>query len=146
MKKNVVLAIAVIYIIAVVAVGVFGISVRITDPIIYVEKVECVSDGYKSYEGNPDKLAMGYDGYIMRAYSEGLEVVIHCTITPLEATNKDLEYIYDENSSTYDVFVNENDGTATVKFKRSGTAIITINAADGKGAGLRVEIIAPNIF
>ena len=141
MKKNVVLAIAVIYIIAVVAVGVFGISVRIPEQITYIDRVECVSDGYRTYEDNPGKLELGYDGYISKVYSEGLEVVIHCAIYPQNPTNDDLIYIYDESSTTYKLEIRD-DGTAVVKFHCPGTAIITIKAEDTKGASTKIDVIA----
>ena len=142
MKKSVVLTIAIIYIVAVVAVGVFGISVRIPEQIVYVDKITCVSDGYKSYEDNQDKLALGYDGYISKTYSKGLKVVIQCAINPIDATNGDLIYIYDESrSDVYTVEVRP-DGTAVVSFHQSGSAIITIKAADSKGVSTKIEIYA----
>ena len=101
MKKSVIITIIVIYVLAIVVVGFIGLKMKVYDEQKYVEKIECISDGYKDYDPNTEtglaKIHAGYIGYIKKDYKSGLKVEIKCRITPDNATHKNLEYIYDEN-------------------------------------------------
>ena len=47
MKKSVIITIIVIYVLAIVVVGFIGLKMKVYDEQKYVEKIECISDGYK---------------------------------------------------------------------------------------------------
>lgn len=140
MKKSVILAISVIYILAIVVVGFIGMKMKAYNPTIYVESITCISDGYKEYPDDQNNA----DGYIATVYSEGLKVLLKCKISPDNATSKKLEYNYDKTSQTFKLVVNE-DGTATIEFLKGGTATITIKATDNTGKKLVVNIIATDL-
>ena len=50
MKKSVIITIIVIYVLAIVVVGFIGLKMKVYDEQKYVEKIECISDGYKDYD------------------------------------------------------------------------------------------------
>ena len=47
MKKSVIITIIVIYVLAIVVVGFIGLKMKVYDEQKYVEKIECISDGFK---------------------------------------------------------------------------------------------------
>lgn len=141
MKKSVVLTIGIIYLFAIVIVGFIGIKMKVYNANVYVESIECISSGYTEYkEGSLDR-NQGYSGYISTKYEKGLVVLLKCKIFPENATEKDLEYIYDKNQSTYKLVVND-DGTASVMFLKGGNATITIRATDNVHKEIKIKIIA----
>lgn len=141
MKKSVILTIGVIYVIAIVVVGFIGLKMQVYNQQKYVEKITCISEGYHKYpDGHPKKKA-GFDGYIQPDYQEGLKVEIKCQITPDNATEKRLNYIYDESQKIYKLKINE-DGTATIEFLKTGVATITIKSTDNVGVSIKIEIFA----
>lgn len=137
MKKSVVLTIGVIYVLAIIVVGFIGVKAHVYDPEIYVTKITCISPNY-IHEPNSEE---GYDGYISTIYTENLRVLIKCEITPDNATNKTLKYIYQEKPDSYE-FIKNSDGTATVIFKKPGSLSITIRADDNKGATTTIRVFA----
>ena len=76
MKKSVIITIIVIYVLAIVVVGFIGLKMKVYDEQKYVEKIECISDGYKDYDPNTEtglaKIHAGYIGYIKKDYKSGL--------------------------------------------------------------------------
>ena len=64
MKKSVVFAIAVIYLIAIIVVGFLGQALKVYNENIYVERITCISDDYKPYKENSNEYKDGYIGYI----------------------------------------------------------------------------------
>ena len=145
MKKSVIITIIVIYVLAIVVVGFIGLKMKVYDEQKYVEKIECISDGYKDYDPNTEtglaKIHAGYIGYIKKDYKSGLKVEIKCRITPDNATHKKLEYIYDENSTIYKLTTN-SDGTATIEFLTGGVATIIIRSTDSKQTQIKIEVSA----
>lgn len=73
MKKSVIITIIVIYVLAIVVVGFIGLKMKVYDEQKYVEKIECISDGYKDYDPNTENL--GYDCGIFIKDLESGEVV-----------------------------------------------------------------------
>ncbi len=145
MKKSVIITIMVIYILAIVVVGFIGIRLKVYNEQKYVEKIECISDGYKNYDSTTttgaSKIEAGYVGYIRADYQTGLKVEIKCRITPDNATNKKLEYIVDDKPSIYQLTTN-SDGTATIEFFKGGVATVIIRATDSKQTQIKIEISA----
>lgn len=144
MKKSVVLVIAVIYVLAIVVVGFIGIRMKIYNAIVYVDKIECVSDNYCKFKEDNEFYEKGYDGYISVLYEENLKVLIKCNIHPENASEKKIEYIYDKSSTTYTVTYNE-DGTANVEFLKGGSATIIIKSTDNVGVYIKILINAVDL-
>lgn len=139
-KKSVVLAISVIYVLAIVVVGFIGMKMKAYNPTIYVDSIQCISEGYTEYLDQQNNA----DGYISTIYSEGLKVLIKCKISPDNATTTKLKYDYDQTSQTFKLQVND-DGTAVVEFLKGGTATITIKSMDSVGKKLVIDIIATDL-
>ena len=55
MKKSVVFAIAIIYLIAIIVVGFMGQALKVYNENIYVENIECISEDYKAYKSNSNE-------------------------------------------------------------------------------------------
>ena len=83
MKKSVILLIAVIYILAIVIVGFLGLRMKVYNPIVYVEKITCISKDFKEYtdeQKENNESLKEYYGYIEKDYVDGLVIEIRCVI------------------------------------------------------------------
>ncbi len=147
MKKSVILLIAVIYILAIVIVGFIGLRMKVYNPVIYVDKITCVSKNFKEYtleqlENNPNlKDEVENDhlvGYIEEKFVEGLEVEIRCEISPENATDKGLTYSTNV-SDKYELIVNK-DGTCKIKFYKNAFATVTVESNDNNKSKSRIKI------
>lgn len=142
MKKSVVLTIAVIYIFAIVVVGFMGMQMKVYNEKVYVKEINVISEGYKPYTADTElgqsKLSEGISGYISKSFIEGLKVEIKCQIKPDNADNKNLIYSCQESTS-YKLTTN-SDGTATIEFYEGEVVPVKIEAADGSGIEIIIEI------
>ena len=123
MKKSVILTISIIYILAIVVVGFLGIALKVYNEKVYVEKIICITDGYKEVENKE------YDGKI--EVKKNQEVVIKCQVEPDNATNPILRFDFDDSElGTLFTFVENGDGTWTIKMLDTGTVYIDIVPTD----------------
>ncbi len=147
MKKSVVIAIGIVYIVAIIVVGLFGQKLHIYDPTIYAERVICQSEDYKEYT-EEEKEKRKADGCITKVgFSVGMKVELKCQVLPNNATYKELNYLYDQtqfNDEIVKLQVNE-DYTASLTFYEDTTVTVTVKADDGKGARLRIKIIVLDV-
>lgn len=144
MKKSVVFAIAIIYLLAIVIVGFLGQALKVYNENIYVESIECISDDYKPYKKSSQQYQEGYIGYILTdGYQEGLKVLIKCRVLPANATHKDLEYFSTDTSIC--TIEKQEDGTAIAHFLKAGAATIVIKATDNGAATIKINILAYDI-
>ncbi|MBQ2891451.1 MAG: hypothetical protein IJE45_01005 [Bacilli bacterium] len=135
MKKSVILTISIIYILAIVVVGFLGIALKVYNEKVYVEKIICITDGYVAVEN--DEYC---DGVI--TVQKNQEVVIKCQVEPDNATNPNLRFDYDsdELGKKFE-FVENGDGTCTIKMLDSGTTFIEIVPTDrNSNISLRIKI------
>ena len=106
MKKSSILALAFIYIVAIVLVGFFGFKMKAYDTVIYAESITWNSTEFENKEGFKvikDKDTIAKKGSTADAILEyttwdlgtGLTINIKCHCLPLETTNSKLEYSYD---------------------------------------------------
>ena len=149
MKKSVVLVIAVIYLLAVVIVGFVGLRMKIYNPVIYIDRIVCKSEGYTPCDPGKAEdeqlIEEGFDGYIHTKYTDNLAVLIKCDFEPLEANahqEKPFEFICAENDAYYTVEEQEDGKTFLIRFKKSGTCNVTVRAQDGKNAQLKIQVRA----
>ena len=144
MKKSVILAIAIIYLIAIIVVGFMGQALKVYNENIYVDSIECISEDYKPYKTNSDEYKEGYIGYIQpEKYEEGLQVLIKCRVEPANATHKDLQYISADTSIC--TIEKQADGTAIAKFLKAGTVTIIIQATDNGNEQVKIKIITHDV-
>ena len=140
MKKSVVFAIAVIYLIAIIVVGFLGQALKVYNENIYVDSIECISDDYKPYKENSAEFKEGYIGYIQPdEYEDGLQVLIKCRVEPANATYKDLQYISADTSIC--TIEKQEDGTAIATFKKAGTVTVIIKSTDTGNEQIKNKII-----
>ena len=147
MKKSVVLVIAVIYLLAVVIVGFVGLRMKIYNPVIYIDRIVCKSEGYTPCDPGKAEdeqlIEEGFDGYIHEKFTDGLTVRIECDYEPKSADRlKPLEFICAENDAYYTVEEQEDGKTFLIRFKKSGTCNVTVRAQDGKNAQLKIQVRA----
>lgn len=142
MKKSVILTILIIYVIAIFVVGLIGQKLKIYNPTVYVEKIECISEEYKEYDDSSTYKEKGYSGYINANYKEGLKVYIKCRVNPANATYKDLEYICESSICSIE---KDNDGYATLTFTNSGSVDVIVKTTDGQNKTLKIKINAINV-
>lgn len=137
MKKSLIIILLVIYIFAVVIVGFLGLKMKVSEPIIYVDEIECISAGFIK---NTNKKEGEEDGSIRVNYVENLKVNIICRVKPDNAIATPLEFISEE-STKYDLVKND-DGTATITFNEFCPAVtVTVKAGDSKGAQLKIKLL-----
>lgn len=143
MKKSVVVAIGIVYIIAIVVLGLFGQKLHVYDPIVYANSVVCHSENYKEYPED-QKDNKNADGFILYSkFTKGMKVELKCQALPNDATNRDLIYIYDAQKYNEDIvtFKKNSDYTASFTFHQAATFTVIVKSADSKGARLRIKII-----
>lgn len=128
MKKSVIILIGVIYIMAVFAVSFFGLKTQVYNEKIYISSIEITNENLKVIEG---------EQYIIVDYDDG-PVIIERKIYPLNATNKVVEYNYDETNAYASV-----DSRGVVTFtKPSWSITVYVCAKDGSGVITTVTVIA----
>ena len=126
MKKSVVILIAVIYVASIAIVTFFGLKhntffedIKVTDVTVTNEGVRYTKAGEK---------------YIVLAPGE-TTFQIEYTVTPENAVNQKVAFIYDEQSPIATV-----DDNGLVTFNTIGSIIVYVTATDGNGAFDKIEI------
>ncbi len=94
MKKSVVLAIMVIYVFAIVVVGLWGIKTYFFNPTVYVSEIKLVDseDGAYKVETTPDQPDVDY---IRVDYKKDLKFQLYYRVLPDDASNKTVEFDFD---------------------------------------------------
>lgn len=94
MKKSVILAILVIYIFAIVVVGLWGIKTYFFDPTVYVSEIRLADseDGAYIVETTSDQPDVDF---IRVTYVQDLKFKIYYTVLPENATSKEVEFDFD---------------------------------------------------
>ncbi len=145
MKKSVILLILVVYIASMCIVGFFGIKLRVYDEVVKVEKIECVtkSDSIIKTEGNKDLEFLYNDGieyYAGYFYTEGLSVTLAFSVSPDNATNKNIEFI--ANTSSQYTLKDNGDNSVTITFNQKASIILIVRAEDSNNAQTKLRIDA----
>ena len=131
MKKSVVILIALIYIAAVALGSFFGLQFKVFEEVIDVERIEITNEGQKYSESQGD--------YIIVLPNEQGErrVKIDYHVYPDDATNKEVDFAYDESSAA------SIDEYGVVTFTKPGMLKVRIIATDGSNAEDTILIISP---
>ena len=118
MKKSVLIVIGLVYIASILIIGFFGMRQVVYSNIIYVREIECI---------NEEARDMGDYKMIIVDYIEGnTGVQLSYRVTPDDATNKDVRFIYDENQTVATVT-----DLGTVVFNSPGLIVVRIASTDG---------------
>lgn len=143
MKKSVIFAIVVIYILAIVVVGFLGQKLTVYNPKIDVEKIECTSEGYVNYDPNNPKdikwIEQHYVGKIELKYEQNMRILLKCRIYPANATEQNVEYIC--GNTQFGTITYNEDGTAYLDILKAGTFDVKIQSTDHKKVSIKIKII-----
>ena len=133
MKKSVVILILVIYLASVALVSFFGLQYKTFDEIIYTEKIEFLNDDIKTMDDGSLYAVVKQDE------STGLWVYqIKYRVYPDNATNSEVEYIYDKQKPGVTV----DTTTGVVTFEERGALKVTIKPKDGTDISATVTLRA----
>jgi len=145
MKKSVILIISVIYIVAIIIVGLLGQQIAGVDEKVFVDHI-IVRDPdngelLKSYD--PKEKGVTEDYYfVARAIfdEDPITVRIQAEVYPENSSWKDVEFKYDTNQEDY-VVVKEEGNIAVVTFYSNATALIFPTSTDGQRKETSVRIL-----
>lgn len=130
MKKSVILAILVIYLAAILVVGIWGIKTYIFNPNIYVSEIKLVDslDGEYKVETNAKNPDIDF---IRIKYRAGLKFRIYYRVGPDDATDMSMEFDFIINEEYRDKIEISSDGVVTVKANEAIIIDGKIRAMDG---------------
>lgn len=153
MRKSVILTIFVVYIVAIVTVGFYGAKMRVYDEIKHVESIVCtlVADDVNNVSTKDSKDAdykklyeatgSGHCDYVInRVFKEGLRVPVTFEVRPGDATDKTLEYIYDENPTYYE-FTDNEDGSVQFVFHAPVTVRLRVKPTDKAASNVEFVVL-----
>lgn len=137
MKKSVILIIGLIYIVSVVIVGFIGLQMRVYNPHIYVEDIQCSVTNIEPIDIGEDlKKEYGCDYYyVISNITEDTTIEVKCRVIPENATNTDVSFFVDSKDSEY-MTISQSNNIALVTFIYSeeddgGSYNLTIRSNDG---------------
>ncbi len=136
MKKSTLIIILVIYVASIVAINFFGLSVKVYDKIINVTSVECIN---KDEEGVVVKdkdygkfITVNFVGEADKETLSGTKLQLKWHAYPDNATNKDVQFIYDKDNPRFEFFKDElGRETGLILIYARTQFIVTIMSCDG---------------
>lgn len=153
MKKTSIIAIALIYLVAVILVGFLGIKLKVYNEVIYAEKIMWDSNelekqsGFKVEKNKDVLLSQGLKTdaslkYVVLGFSEDITINIKCYCIPENATNTKLDYYFDDVGDHVDLKI-KDDNTADIIFSSSAGFTLYVKTTDGKDTSysIRIDII-----
>ena len=154
MKKTSIIAIALIYLVAIILVGFMGVKMKVYDPVIYAEKIVWNSTEFennKQFKVEKDKTKLTEEGidadakleYVVFEFAQPITLNIKCYCEPTNATNTVLDYYFD-NTGLESVSLNiKTDNTADITFNSAAAFTLYVKSTDGKGVqySIRINII-----
>ena len=126
MKKSVIILIGVIYVASIALVTFFGLKHNTFFNDVAVSNITIVNEGIK-YTRDGQK-------YIVIPIGDNT-FQIEYTVSPDDAVNKNVTFIYDEQSTIATV-----DENGLVTFNKNGSITVYVTASDGNGASDKIEI------
>lgn len=134
MKKSVIISIGIVYIIAILVVGLFGQKIHVYDPTVYATSIECKSENYVEYSPE-EKAKRNADGGITVQFVKGMRIDLKCQVVPNNTTNQDLDYNYerDKYDETKVLFKENADHTASFTFfENPRLFIVQVKSGDSR--------------
>lgn len=130
MKKSVVISIGIIYALSIFLVTFFGLKHQTFNEIIYVSQVEIIEENARYASSGLKYIVLTPDENGKREYQ------LKWQVTPDNAHNTDVDFIYDKQN-TY-VSVDEN---GLVTFTGPTAIDVTVTSTDGTSASDTIKII-----
>ena len=125
MKKSVVILIAIIYISSIALVSFFGLQHKTFNEVVYVEKIEILNENV-GIDANGDK-------YI--TVRDGNKLQLDFRVYPDNATNKEVDFVYDTTNTKFTV---DENGVVTCS---TGKGAITVQIVAKDGTGIKDKIL-----
>ena len=154
MKKTSIIAIALIYLVAIILVGFMGVKMKVYDPVIYAEKIVWNSSEFennKQFKVEKDKAKLEADGiytdakleYVVFEFTQPITLNIKCYCEPTNATNTLLDYYFDNTGIEYVSLNIKADNTADLTFNKAAAFTLFVKSKDGKEIqySIRINII-----
>lgn len=137
MKKSVILIIGLIYIVSVVIVGFIGLQMRVYDPQIYVEDIQCSVTNLEPTDiGEEYMKEYGCDYYyVIPPITKDTTIEVKCRVIPENATNTAVDFFLDSKDSEY-MTISASNNIALVTFIYSleddgGSYSLKVKSTDG---------------
>ena len=151
MKKTSIIAIALIYLVAVILVGFMGIKMKVYDPVIYAEKIVWNSTEFENnkqfkVEKNKETLvSQGVEAdakleYVTMSFDEPITLNIKCYCEPLNATNAKLDYYFDNSGINYVGLKILDDNTCNLTFEKAAAFTLFVKTTDGRAITYSIRI------
>ena len=150
MKKSTILVVALVYIISFIVVGLFGLSMRAVDKIIYVDeiKISCPQMKEQGVEDNTnyDQVISEENPYFTYRYRVGFKeggttVQLKAEVTPSNATYPNIKTSDVSGQTIFTVDI-ENIYYINIKFNEPGTAKFFVESTDGSNYRVAIQIRA----
>lgn len=142
MKKSVIFAIAIIYVVSIVVVGLFGASIRGAAPTIYCESIEIVDPTNSILT---TMKVNGADYGFTIDYQENLSFSIQAKVLPTNCSFPAVDYFYNVDQNEYIIEQGE-DNVANIKLKEDAEPGCLIEgyaqSTDGKKLTVKFVIYA----
>ena len=127
MKKSVVVLIGIIYIAAIALVSFFGLKAKEYNAVVYADSIEILNEGLMVNEETGERYAV-----VFADASGKLAYQIEYRVGPDNASNKEVEFVYDKSFAAINGITVDSNGV--VSFAEAGSSIdISLIAKDGSG-------------
>ena len=152
MKKTSIIAIVLIYMVAIIVVGFLGVKMQVDNPIIYAEKIVWNSSDLEKntkFKIEKDKTVLESEGldtdaklqYSTLMLTEPLKINIKCYVEPANATNTKLDYYFDSTGIEDSVSIEiKGDNTADITFVKAASFTLFVKSTDGKNITYKIRI------
>ena len=148
MKKISIVSVVIVYILAFIVVGFFGIELKVEDPVIYATNIEW--DSKELEKDNHIKITKyeektnGVNAKLVYKYTEsisgGLKINFKTYCKPLEATNTKLSYYMDPLEGVYKYEV-RGDNTVDVTFYEEVVTKLLVKTTDGSNITYIIDLL-----
>lgn len=145
MKKSTLLIILVVYIASIAIINFFGMNVKLYDEIVNVTAVECLNETDKTTEvgeSNGKKvLRVKFTTPADPTNLTGTMLQLVWRVKPDNATNKDVQFVYDTNNTRVTFYKDER-GNETGLLLFSGPTMLDVQimSTDGRRIGTSVLV------
>ena len=159
MKKTMVIAIIIVYILSIIAVNFFGLQIKNFDGKIYVKDIECNVVLQRADDSKVEEIPDTFDpgliwycfDFVPGTYTENnLEtnpnkVTIESHVYPNDADNKRVKYEFSREGTAEGLFYFDEEIATFFFFRANQGLTVTVKAADGSGVSETI-FIYPQYF
>ena len=141
MKKSSIILIAIVYVASIVLISVFGLRSVVYNEVIPVKKIECINENVNGI--TVGETSTGIKTIVVNfSQSSNKTLTLEWRVLPDNATNKNVQFIYDSNSA-FEFLTDENGKEiGQIQFKKSVITSVKIMAEDGSKVFTEIRIRA----